>query len=101
MTGMIRIPRPADPLRGFLPEPVRRWVPQERWESIAVTKAEDPAPVNPAGHFPYIYRWNRQGRKGQCCEVLTRGKMNSCRVRFADGYVMITSRNALMRKKDD
>lgn len=49
--------------------------------------------------LPYIFRWNRQGRKGQPCEVLARGKMNSCEVRFADGYTMITSRNALMRNK--
>ena len=50
--------------------------------------------------LPYIYRWDRQGRKGQACEVLVRGKvMNSCKIRFTDGYVMITSRNALIRNK--
>lgn len=50
--------------------------------------------------FPYIYRWNRQDRKGQLCEVLIRTKvMNSCLVRFADGYTMVTSRNALMKNK--
>lgn len=50
--------------------------------------------------LPYIYRWNRQDRKGQQCEVLARAKvMNSCLVRFADGYTMITSRNALMKNK--
>lgn len=43
----------------------------------------------------YIYRWDRQGRKGQFCEVLARGTMNSCLVRFEDGYTMVTSRNAL------
>ncbi len=47
--------------------------------------------------LPYIYRWNRQGRKGQLCELLARGKMNSVCVRFADGYTMITSGNALRR----
>ncbi len=48
--------------------------------------------------LPYIYRWNRQGRKGQPCDVLVRAKvMNSCLVRFADGYTMVTSRNALMK----
>jgi len=49
--------------------------------------------------LPYIYRWNRQDRKGQPCEVLCRGTMNSCAVRFADGYSMVTSRNALMKNK--
>lgn len=50
--------------------------------------------------LPYIYRWDRQGRKGQPCEVLIRGKvMNSCLVRFSDGYTMVTSRNALMKNK--
>lgn len=48
--------------------------------------------------LPYIYRWNRQGRKGQPCEVLIRTKvMNSCLVKFADGYTMVTSRNAIKR----
>lgn len=47
--------------------------------------------------WPYIYRWDRQGRKGQRCNVTARGKMNSCRVEFPDGYVMITSRNAIRR----
>lgn len=47
----------------------------------------------------YIYRWNRCGRKGQRCRVTARGTMNSCRVEFEDGFVMITSRNALMRDK--
>ena len=47
--------------------------------------------------LPYIYRWDRQGRKGQPCAMTARGAMNSCRVEFADGYRMITSRNALRK----
>jgi hypothetical protein len=43
----------------------------------------------------YIFRWNRHGRKGQRCVMLARGTMNSCLVRFEDGYMMVTSRNAL------
>lgn len=45
----------------------------------------------------YVYRWDRQGRKGQRCVVTARGKMNSCRVEFEDGHKMITSRNALRK----
>lgn len=45
----------------------------------------------------HIYRWDRQGRKGQPCRVTARGKMNSIRVEFADGYVMITSGNSIRR----
>jgi hypothetical protein len=30
----------------------------------------------------YIYRWDRQGRKGHRCKVTARGKMNSCLVVF-------------------
>jgi hypothetical protein len=41
--------------------------------------------------FPYIYRWNRMGRKGQPCAVLVRGKMNSCLVMFEDGFTAVTS----------
>lgn len=47
----------------------------------------------------YIYRWNRMGRKGQLCEVLVRGKKNSCLVRFLDGFKAVTSRNALKRER--
>ena len=47
--------------------------------------------------YPYVYFWNRCGRKGQRCRVTARGKMNSCRVEFEDGFVMITSRNAIRR----
>ena len=47
--------------------------------------------------FPYIYRWNRCGRKGQRCAVIVRGKMNSCLVVFDDGFKMVTSRNAIRR----
>ena len=43
----------------------------------------------------YIFRWDRHGRKGQRCVVLARGTMNSCLVRFEDGYMMVTSCNAL------
>jgi hypothetical protein len=46
---------------------------------------------------PYIYFWNRMDRKGQRCAVTARGKMNSCRVEFEDGFKAITSRNAIRR----
>jgi hypothetical protein len=49
--------------------------------------------------YPYVYYWNRQDRKGQFCRVTARGKMNSCCVEFEDGYKMITSRNAIRRRK--
>jgi hypothetical protein len=47
----------------------------------------------------YVYRWNRQGRKGGICRVLVRGAMNSCLVEFEDGYRMVTSRNALSKAR--
>lgn len=55
------------------------------------------APPTPTETLPYIYRWDRHGRKGQPCKVTARGSMNSCRVEFADGFVMITSRNAVRK----
>jgi hypothetical protein len=48
----------------------------------------------------YIFRWDRHDRKGQSCLVLARGKMNSCLVKFEDGYTMVTSRNALRRCRE-
>ena len=54
--------------------------------------------------LPYIYRWDRHGRKGQPCKVTARSRrgkgfhnFNSIRVEFADGYEMITSGNAIRR----
>lgn len=49
--------------------------------------------------LPYVYRWNNQGRKGQSCAWLVRGTMNSCLLRFADGFTMVTTRNALAKNK--
>ena len=64
----------------------------------------------------YIYRWDRQSRKGQRCAVTARSKaapasfslpgfgrpasprFNSVRVEFADGFAMITSGNAIRKK---
>jgi hypothetical protein len=48
----------------------------------------------------YIFRWDRHRRKGQTCLVLARGKMNSCLIKFEDGYTMVTSRNALQRRHE-
>lgn len=47
--------------------------------------------------LPYIYRWDRMGRKGQPCNVTARGSMNSCLVVFSDGFSMVTSRNAIRK----
>jgi hypothetical protein len=49
--------------------------------------------------YEYVYRWDRQGRKGQFCEMLVRGTLNSCLVEFEDGYQMVTSRNAIKRRR--
>lgn len=64
---------------------------------------------------PYIYRWDRHGRKGERCRVTARSKptagepltlafgqpkparFNSIRVEFSDGYAMVTSGNAIRR----
>lgn len=64
----------------------------------------------------YIYRWNRQGRKGGLCTVTARSKpgrsltpalafgaplrprFNSICVRFEDGYTMVTSGNAIRKQ---
>jgi hypothetical protein len=48
----------------------------------------------------HIFRWDRHDRKGQSCLVLACGKMNSCLVKFEDGYTMVTSRNALRRRHE-
>lgn len=58
--------------------------------------------------FPYIYRWDRCGRKGQRCLVFARSRrwpngksMNSVGLEFEDGFRMVTSGNALRKVKAD
>ena len=47
----------------------------------------------------YVWWWKSRlpERKGQRCEVLARGKMNSILVRFEDGFRVLTSRYALRK----
>jgi hypothetical protein len=47
--------------------------------------------------FPYIFRWNLMGRKGQLCRVVMRGTRNSRLVEFEDGHRAVTSGNALRK----
>lgn len=53
-------------------------------------------------HFPYRWYWVKKlgSRKNWPCNVLARGKLNSVLVRFADGYEVITSRNAVRKAKN-
>jgi hypothetical protein len=49
--------------------------------------------------FDHIWYWRSRlpERKGQACRVTARGKLNSIRVEFVDGLVVITSRYAVRR----
>lgn len=66
--------------------------------------------------LPYVYRWNRHGRKGQPCRILARSRVlrpgdtprlafgparpvrfNTILVEFADGFRMTTSGNAIRK----
>lgn len=67
--------------------------------------------------LPYVFRWNRHGRKGQVCAVTARSKaqpgetpllafgrparprFNSVRLEFADGFATVTSGNAIRKAK--
>ncbi len=48
-----------------------------------------------------LYRWYWKARlperRGQLFRVLARGRMNSCRIEFDDGWQVVTSRNALRK----
>lgn len=54
--------------------------------------------------YPYTYAWgNNEVRavyKGQPCRVVVRGAMNSCLVEFESGARLVTSRNALRKRKE-
>lgn len=66
--------------------------------------------------FPYIFRWDRDGRKDQPCNVLARDtlsypssfvlfkltfgqkKFNSVLLKFADGFTMVVSGNSIRKR---
>lgn len=48
--------------------------------------------------FPHVLTWEREGRKGQRCEIIgTRGTNANVQIRFEDGYTAIVKRTALRR----
>jgi hypothetical protein len=67
--------------------------------------------------LPYVFRWDRDGRKGQLCAVTARSKaqpsetpllafgqparprFNSVCIEFADGFATITSGNAIRKAR--
>lgn len=78
------------------------------------------SPVKKKVEYPYIYFWNRMGRKGQRCRVVARAKIrvkhlvvtingkteerkwsggNSRLIEFEDGFKAVTSGNALRKAK--
>jgi hypothetical protein len=55
--------------------------------------------IIPAKSFPHVLQWDRMGRKGQRCRILTmNGKLTQ--VQFQDGFTCLVDRRALRRKND-
>jgi hypothetical protein len=56
-----------------------------------------PLPVD-AEPFPHVLTWDREGRKGQRCEIIgSRSTIGNVQVRFEDGFTAIINRKALRR----
>jgi hypothetical protein len=48
--------------------------------------------------FPHVLTWEREGRKGQRCEIIgARSTIGDVQVRFEDGFTAILNRKALRR----
>lgn len=49
--------------------------------------------------YPHYWRVRTRlpERFGHLCKVTARGRMNSCKVVFTDGYTVITSRNYIRK----
>ena len=51
--------------------------------------------------YPYIYKWGNNAErakyKGKLCHVLARFKLNSVLLKFKDGSLLVTSRNAIRK----
>jgi hypothetical protein len=56
---------------------------------------------HPPKEWPYVWWWRSvlSERKGLPCKVTARGKLNSVRVEFPDGLIVITSRFAIRKRK--
>jgi hypothetical protein len=48
--------------------------------------------------FPHTLRWDKLGRKGQCCKIL-RNSDTHAHIKFEDGFTAIVERRALTRKR--
>jgi hypothetical protein len=58
--------------------------------------------VVPDPSFDYIWFWRARlpERKGERCRILVRSRrLNSCLVEFPDGFRVVTSRNAVRRRR--
>jgi hypothetical protein len=54
--------------------------------------------------FDYIWFWHSRlpERKGEGCRILVRSRrLNSCLVEFPDGFRVVTSRNAVRRRRPE
>lgn len=53
--------------------------------------------------FPYYFAWKNNGLRlalyRRPCRVLARGAMNSVLIEFEDGFQVVTSRNAVRKRK--
>ncbi len=51
--------------------------------------------------YLYVWHWRARlpERKGQRCRLLAKGLLNSVAVEFEDGYQVVTSLNAIRRKR--
>jgi hypothetical protein len=51
----------------------------------------------------YIWRIKKRlpERYGKLCNILVRGKMNSCLLEFEDGFKVVTSRNFIRKIQPD
>jgi len=89
---------PARPLCEPFHRPPKKGPPQVALLFAQITRFGELLPISRKRTFGVsFFRWDRHGRKDQPCVVLARGAMNSCLVKFEDGYTMVTSRNALQR----
>jgi hypothetical protein len=47
--------------------------------------------------FPHVLVWDRMGRKGQKCRVITPKNTSNVQVQFEDGFIATINRQALRR----
>ena len=70
-------------------------------DSSQYPRSEVPEPHRPTNPFPHVLVWDRLGRKGQKCRVITpKNNTSKVQVQFEDGFISPLINRQAIRRSD-